>query len=107
MNEITPPPSPEPSQPPENQPPNLPPVVVRSSEPPSKGWCTVIGFLLFLVTSGMSFALPPICVLGFIAAVVSLFFKGYRFIFLGYILPVGLLLLILIAYCSTHPLKFD
>jgi len=73
------------------------------SAPPSKKLCTGLGVLLFVVSSGLSFVIPPVCLLGLAAAIASLFFKGYRCIFVGYILTFGVLLLGTVIYCSTHP----
>jgi len=98
MNEIIPPLEPD-KKPPKPIPANL----YYKSEPPSKKLCTFLGFLLFIVSSGLAFAFPPLCLVGFAVAVASLFFEGYRCIFVGYILTIGLLLLAIIAYCSTHP----
>ncbi len=63
-----------------------------------------MGSGLFILSTLFTFAFPPLCVLGLIAAIVSLFMKGYRCIFLGYILTVGVVLLGVIIYCSSHPL---
>jgi hypothetical protein len=43
---------------------------------------------------------------GTLIAFLSLFFRGYRGIFVGYISCVGLALLGTIIYCANHPLHF-
>jgi hypothetical protein len=98
MSDIIPP-----SEPDKEPPKPIPATTHDASEPPSKKLCTFLGFLLFVVSSGLAFVIPPICLLGFVAATASLFFKGYRCIFVGYILTGGLILLAIIAYCSTQP----
>jgi hypothetical protein len=102
MSESIPPfePSQEPPKP-------LPTGNTPGGAPPSKGLCTFLGFLLFLVSGGLAFAFPPICLVGFVVAVGSLFFEGYRCIFVGYILTIGLLLLVAIIYCANYPMRFD
>jgi len=102
MSEIIPPSEPgqEPSQP-------IPTKVYDKNEPPSKKLCTFLGFLLFVVSGGLAYASPLFCFVGFVIAVASLFFAGYRCIFVGYILTLGLILLALIVYCANHPLRID
>ena len=60
--------------------------------------------LLFLSCAG-GIVFHPLPVLGFIGAVASLFFEGYRYIFVGYILTALILLgigfLILITVCGN------
>jgi len=102
MSEIIPPS--EPSQEPPNP---LPTGNTPGIGPPSKALCTFLGFLLFLFSGGLAFLAPPICLVGFVVAVGSLFFEGYRCIFVGYILTVGILLLAAIIYCANTPMRFD
>jgi hypothetical protein len=95
----------------ENLPPSepskpAPAVIFDEGAPPSKKACTALGGLLFIVSSGLAFVFPPLCLVGFVAAVISLFFKGYRCIFVGYILAVGLILLAVIIYCANNPVDF-
>jgi hypothetical protein len=99
MSEIIPPSDPEkgPSQP-------LPQVSNQSSVP-GKKFYTGLGILLFIGSAVVTFVIPPACLLGLIVAIGSLFFKGYRFIFVGYILTLGILLLGMIIYCSNHPFE--
>jgi hypothetical protein len=75
------------------------------SDPPSKALCAFFGFLLFVLSCGMAFAFPPLFFVGLIAAIITLFFEGYRFIFVGYILTIGLLLLSVIIYCANNPFR--
>lgn len=102
MSEIIPP-----FEPGKEPPKSFPTQFYRESGPPSKKVCTFLGFLLFVVSSGLAFAFPPLCLMGLIGAIASLFFEGYRCIFVGYILTIGLILLAVIAYCSTHPFRME
>jgi hypothetical protein len=97
MNEIIPPSQPGQSPPP----PEFKPPMER--RPPNKKLCTFYGFLLFVICGCLTYFFPPMFCVGLIAAFVSLFFDGYRFICVGYALTLGLLLLAVIIYCSTHP----
>lgn len=97
MSEIIPPPEPG------KEPPPFPTQFYRESRPPSKKVCTFLGFLLFVVSSGMAFVFPPLGLMGLAGAIASLFFRGYRCIFVGYVLTIGLILLAGIVYCSTQP----
>jgi len=101
MSEIIPPS--EPSQQPPAPPPPQPDY---QGKPPGKLLCAAIGFGILIVTSAGSYVLPPFFLLGLVAAIASLFFAGYRFIFLGYIIPVGVALLAAICYCSVYPPDF-
>ena len=97
---LTPPPFPPDPQPPtiksENQ----------SLQVPIKPWkATGLGFLLFVLTVPFSIIIPPLGLLGLAAAIGSLFFKGYRLIFVGYIGTFGLILLTTIIYCANNPLE--
>jgi len=98
MNEITPPSDPGPITPSPASP-QIP------GTPPSKKFCAGLGSLLFVVTAGLSFVFPPMCLFGLAGAIASLFFPGYRCIFVGYILTIGIILLGLIIYCSNHPFE--
>jgi len=70
-----------------------------------------LGASIGLVIVVMSIVLVPVfanpypCLVGFILAFISLFFKGYRSIFLGYIISLGLLFLVVIIYCANHPIN--
>jgi len=97
MNENLPPPFSEP-----------PPVPPKNSSPLAnfQPWqLTGLGALLFIVTTVMSFVIPPMCLLGLAVAIASLFFKGYRLVFVGYIATIGVILLGLVIYCSNHPFE--
>jgi hypothetical protein len=103
MSEITPPPF-DPNQLPPIPP---PPAPGGKGKPPGKVLCTFLGFLLFIITCGMAYFFPPAPAFGFVAAIVCLFFKDYRCVFLGYILTCGILLLAAIIYCFTQPFHID
>jgi hypothetical protein len=104
MNEILPPS--EPGKEPSELPPPAPVTVTQPSQPLSKKACAGLGFLIFIVSAGLSLVIPPTCLFGLALAIASLFIKGYRFIFVGYILSIGLLLLGMIIYCSQYPPNF-
>ena len=82
----------------------IPPSEPGKEPPPSKKVCAALGFALFVVTAAFSFTFPPFFLVGWVVAVASLFFQGYRCVFVGYILTVGVLLLAAIIYCAGHPL---
>lgn len=100
MSDINPPPDPG-----QESPKPIPTRKYYVSEPPSKKLCTALGGLLFIGTALLCFLFPPIFFVGLIVAIGSLFFEGYRCIFVGYVLTVGLLLLGVIMYCASHPLN--
>jgi len=100
MNDITPPFDSSLATPPP-PPASIPP----PPTPPSKKVCTGLGVLLFVVTSGLSFLVPPVCLLGLAIAIGSLFVAGYRCVGAGYFLGLGLLLLGIVIYCSNHPFE--
>jgi hypothetical protein len=85
----------------------LVPAVPTSSKPPALGMCIGGGVLLCIVSTALCFVFPPMVVVGLCVAIVSLFFRGYRGVGLGYFLTVGVVLLGMIIYCSIHPLRFD
>lgn len=68
---------------------------------PSNVVCAGIGVALFVLSIGLAFLIPPAALIGLFIAIVSLFVEGYRYIFLGYILPAGLILLFIIVSCAT------
>ncbi len=107
MNESTPPPAPDPDK----LPPELESALYykqnKSSTPLSKKACAGIGFLLFVISGVLSIGFIGFCLLGLAAAIASLFFKGYRFIFVGYALTLGILLLSATIYCAYNPLRID
>ena len=103
MNEI-PPPS-DPGKEPPKLPKPAPVLISQQSQPLSKKACAGLGFLVFVLSAVLSIVFPPFCLVGLAVAIGSLFFPGYRFIFLGYILTLGLLLLGLVIYCSNHPFE--
>ena len=88
-----------------------PPVPPQPAIPPNKPLSSAagagLGFLLFIVSTAVCYLFPPAFLVGFVAAVVCLFKKGYRSIFVGHIITVGVLLLVAIAYCSIYPPRFD
>ncbi len=97
MNEITPPSGPEqPPPPPPGQP---------TSVGPGKGACAGLGVALFFISCIGGIALHFLPLLGLGAAITSLFFEGYRYIFVGYILTAlilaGLAFLLLILFCGN------
>ena len=65
-----------------------------------------LGFLLFVGGGVLMIANPLMPLLAFGIAFVFLFVPGYRCIFLGYILTLGLVLLSIIIYCSNNPVHF-
>jgi hypothetical protein len=104
MNENLPPSPPE-----ESKPPSLPAQPDTSPKPPSFGILFGIGIVLFIVSILLCipFQSPTVFGFGFVAAFVTLFVKGYRGVFVGYISTLGLVLLGAIAYCSIYPPRFD
>lgn len=66
-----------------------------------------IGVVLFIVSCLLCFLNPFFFLVGLVTAIITLFIKGARCIFVGYILTVGVLLLVAIVYCSTHPFRID
>jgi len=101
MNEFPPPFEPEGSKPTPSAPKDE-----HSPNPPSFramfglgiGLISASALICFLSQSPMPF------LFGGIGAFVSLFFKGYRGIFVGYISTLGLVLLATVIYCANHPL---
>ncbi len=93
MNDQPPPPL---IEPPASPPPNY----------PSPWKAAGIGVLIFIASCLFCVANPFFLLVGFIGAVVPLFIKGYRCIFVGYILCVGLTLLALVIACSIDPPNF-
>jgi hypothetical protein len=104
MNEDIPPAIPPQSP---DVPPPLPGEPGGPRQPPGKGLLTFFGVLLFVVTTGLCYFLPPFFLVGLIGAIVSLFFRGYRFVFVGYIGTFGVLLLGAIIYCFAYPMRID
>jgi hypothetical protein len=96
MSEIIPPSGPE-----NKTPDPLPVKNYEARKPPGKVLCLVIGFALCVFSCGLSAFVPYMFVYGFCLGVASLFVKGYRFIFLGFVLMLGLGLLILIIACAS------
>jgi len=100
MNDPLPPSELEPTKPPSSTfKPEPPPYV------PSFLGMLCLGVLLNIVT--LLLCLPAQSPMPFIFAAVgafiSVFFKGYRGIFVGFILTFGLILLAICIYCSNHP----
>jgi hypothetical protein len=101
MSEGIPPPPPDPSEIP-------PPVPAGTPGPPlNKAVQSAIGAGLFIGSSLLCLVLPPFFLVGLIGAIVSLFFPGYRLIFVGYIGMFGLALLGAVIFCFAYPPKFD
>jgi len=90
----------------ENLPPaNTPPTFIVPPPPPKPPnfWLMfAIGIGVLIASWGLCFLAqqPTPALLGFIGAIVTLFFKGYRGIFIGYIASIGLGLLILAIMCG-------
>jgi len=72
---------------------------------PGFGLMFGLGVLIIIISIVLCVAAqsPAPLFLGALSAFVSLFFEGYRGIFVGYIATVGLVLLATIIYCSNHP----
>jgi hypothetical protein len=62
-----------------------------------------LGLLLFVVSCALCYISFIFLLFGFFAASVSLVYKGYRSIFIGYILTIGIALLGAIIYCANQP----
>ncbi len=97
MSEITPPLPPASPVVPPPVPPQRPGKVAQSA----------IGAGLFIGSGLFCLVSPMFFLLGFIGAIVSLFFPGYRLIFVGYIGTLGLVLLGAIVVCFVDPPRFD
>jgi hypothetical protein len=82
-----------------------PPRTPPESEGPGTGTCIALGVLLCIVSTGLCLLIPPIFLAGLAVAIGSLFVKGYRGVFLGFILAIGVALLGAIIYCAGHPLN--
>jgi len=102
MNENLPP-----SEPVEPKPPSIPPAPAPIESGLSPLAAAGVGALILVVSTVMCLAFPPAFLVGLVAVIVALFIKGYRWIFLGYIITLGILLLCAIAYCSIYPVRFD
>jgi hypothetical protein len=79
--------------------PSVPALPVESKQPKLKT-CIFNGVLVCIFT-----IIPPLIVIGLAVAIISLFFRGYRGIALGYFLTLGMVLLGLILCC--HPSGID
>ena len=87
---------------------NLPPLPpVPQSSPPSKpphfGWMLVLGIVLNLVSFGLCFLVQnpaPIFIIG-AGTFVSVFYDGYRGIFIGFITTIGVALLVSLVVCGA------
>jgi hypothetical protein len=113
MNEIIPTPGPD------DQPGNPPSVPIEykmpapisppgetplKSEGPGTGICIGMGVLLCIGSVALCLLIPPIFLAGLALAIASLFIKGYRGVFLGYVLTMGVALLVTIIVCAGHPM---
>jgi hypothetical protein len=74
------------------------------SEGPGTGLCIGMGVLLCVVSTALCLLMPPIALAGLAVAIATLFVKGYRGVFLGFILTIGVVLLGTIIYCAGHPM---
>ena len=88
-------------------PPTVSPQPSPDHKPPTPMVGAGIGSLILIVSVLLCYVTPLAFLLGFVGAVACLFVKGYRCIFVGYIITVGVLLLAAIAYCSVYPPRFD
>jgi hypothetical protein len=102
MSEIIPPTDPDDKQP--------VPFLNRNDDPnpsPGPGAVTsaLIGFALLVVSIISCFGHLFFALIGLSAAIASLFFKGYRYIFVGFLLTLligtGLIMLALIVICGN------
>jgi peptidoglycan/LPS O-acetylase OafA/YrhL len=83
----------------ENPPPLPPP---KDSPPPlTRGQAFGIGLLLFVGSSLLCLLNPIFGFFGFAAAITCLFFKDFRHIFTGYILALGVTLLVAVVACFS------
>ncbi|HEV3271754.1 MAG TPA: hypothetical protein VGZ93_06180 [Candidatus Methylacidiphilales bacterium] len=86
-----------------------PPSLLTKTEAPPKtpsfGAMFALGIVLFILSIALCipFQSPTVFFLGAAGAFVTVFFKGYRSIFVGYISTLGLVLLGIIIYCANHP----
>ena len=78
---------------------------MNENQSPSFAAMLGLGVLLNIVSVllCLPFQSPAPFILGALAAFIFLFFEGYRGIFVGFILTVGLILLGTIIFCATHP----
>jgi len=102
MNEKLPP-----SEPVEPNPPSIPPSPAPVESGLSPLAAAGIGAAILVVSTVMCLAFPPAFLVGLVGVIVTLFKKGYRCIFLGYIITLGIFLLCAIGYCSIYPPRFD
>ena len=99
MNENLPPIDPE-----SQNPPTLPPKFETPRTTPHFGAMFALGVVLIIISTLLCIALGPVpFLIGAVAAFVTLFFKGYRGVFVGYISTLGLILLGTIIYCANTP----
>ncbi len=88
-----------------SNPPSLPTKTGAPPKPPGFGAMFALGIVLFILSIALCipFQSPTVFLLGAAGAFVTVFFKGYRGIFVGYISTLGLVLLGTIIYCANHP----
>jgi len=92
---------------PETKSPGLVPLKTDDEKRPlSKKMSAFMGFLLFVGSCVLMIVNPLMPLVGFGIAFIFLFVPGYRCIFLGYILTLGVVLLSIIIYCSNNPVRF-
>jgi hypothetical protein len=102
MSEIIPPAGPE-----GQLPPPVPSPPDGPDNPPSRKLCAALGCGVFIVSCLFCLLSPVAFLFGLAAAVISLFFAGYRFLAVGYFLTLGVVLLGSIIYCSTTNFRID
>jgi hypothetical protein len=98
----------EPLSPPEPEPPKPPSSAFKPEPPPDPPnfWAMLgLGVALNIVT--LLVCLPAQSPMPFIfaalGAFISVFFRGYRGIFVGFVGTFGVILLSIVIYCSNHP----
>jgi hypothetical protein len=86
--------------------PQLTPVTEKDADnSPSFVGMFFIGIFIaiFSIPLCIPFQSPAPFIFGFFLAFISLFGKGYRGIFLGFVTTIGLSLLCIVLWCASHP----
>jgi len=100
MSETTPPSNPT-GIPPEF----IPDKIQPAKKPLGRGACAGLGFFLLVASVGLGILFPPAAAIGLVVAFGSLFFEGYRYICVGFVLSfliiVGLFFLAIIVMCGS------
>ncbi len=89
-----------PSDPTEPKPAPKSPEVSSPGSTPSPMMATGLGALLFIISILLCIVSPIFFLLGFLGAFVCLFLKGYRCVFAGFILMIGVILLGMAVICG-------